>query len=175
MTGLNYMIVLTIFMSCSISQGNSYEAATILEEVGAVFHPIGRLITSQDRLFVHIAIPRPNRLSIPGRIVLEKDCGMPDSLTRDAQLVNYMRKMCLEFYTAMTIYNKTAESVIANIDSRLLDINASLGSIPKTTETGKTRRRRFISGLIGNRRCRFRNVNTHEQTDRFINGKHKRR
>ena len=90
MAGLSYMIVITIVMSCSISQGNSYEAATILEEVGAVFHPIGRLITSQDRLFVHITIPRPNRLSIPGRINLESDCGMPDSLKRDMQLISYM-------------------------------------------------------------------------------------
>ena len=62
------MIVATILMSYSISQGTAYEAATILEEVGAVFHPIGRLITSQDRLFVHIAIPSnytpPTRLKV---------------------------------------------------------------------------------------------------------------
>ena len=142
------MIVVTILLYDSISHSKAYEAATILEEVGAVFHPIGRLITSQDRLFVHIAIPRPSTLAIPGRIILENNCGLPDSLKRDAELLNYMRKMCLEFYTAMTVYNKTAESVIERIDDRLLDINASIGTIPKADDQGKTRRKRFISGLI---------------------------
>ena len=106
MAGFTHVAELVIIMLCTISQGYSYEPAIILEEVGVVFHPIGRLITSQDRLFVHIAIPRPTYLSIPGHINIEADCGMPASLKRDQDLITYMRSICLEFYTALTVYNK---------------------------------------------------------------------
>ena len=149
MAGFTYVAAAVIIMSCKISQGYSYEPAIILEEVGAVFHPIGRLITSQDRLFVHIAIPRPTYLSIPSRINLETDCGMPNSLKCDQDLITYMRNICLEFYTAMTIYNKMAESIIQNIDGKLKDINASLESIPKRTENKNGHKKQFVTGVNG--------------------------
>ena len=149
MAGFTYIALAVVIISCTISQGTSYEPATILEEVGAVFHPIGRLITSQDRSFVHIAIPRPTYLSIAGRIDFETDCGMPNSLKRDQDLFTYMRNICLEFYTAMTIYNKMAESILHNIDGKLKDINASLESIPKRTESENGRPKWFVTGVIG--------------------------
>ena len=149
MAGFTYITAVVVIMLCTISQGYSYEPAIILEELGAVFHPIGRLITSQDRLFVHIAIPRPTYLSVPGRINIKTDCGMPPSLKRDRELMTYMRSICLEFYTAMTIYNKTAESLIINIDGKLKDINSSLESIPKKTDAKQSRKKRFITGVIG--------------------------
>jgi hypothetical protein len=149
MAGFTYITAVVVIMLCTISQGYSYEPAIILEELGAVFHPIGRLITSQDRLFVHIAIPRPTYLSVPGRINIKTDCGMPPSLKRDRELMTDMRSICLEFYTAMTIYNKTAESLIINIDGKLKDINSSLESIPKKTDARQYRKKRFITGVIG--------------------------
>ena len=145
MAGFTYILVAVIIMSCSISQGNSYEPATILEEVGALFHPIGRLITSQDKLFVHIAIPRSTHLNIPGRITLETDCGMPNGLKRDEDLILYMRNMCMEFYNAIMVYNTTATSITHNINNKLEDINIALESIPKMTEANK----RVITAVIG--------------------------
>jgi hypothetical protein len=138
--------------TCGISHKKTYEPAIILEEVGAVYHPIGKLITSQDRLFIHIAIPRPTHWTIPGRMSLETDCGLPGDLTLDRAMILYMRDMCMEFYNAIMIYNTTATLINDNIDNKLVDINVSLDSITKIDHTisiHKKSPKRFITAVIG--------------------------
>ena len=58
----------------STIEGKTYEPAIMLEEVGVVFHPIGRLITSQDRLFIHIAIQRTTHQTVPGHLSIQTEC-----------------------------------------------------------------------------------------------------
>jgi CheY-specific phosphatase CheX len=49
----------------------------------------------------------------------------------------------------MVVYNATAESIIHNINDKLLDINVSLESIPKRTKNPKGCQKCFITGIVG--------------------------
>jgi hypothetical protein len=127
----------------------TYEPAIILEEVGVVFHPIGRLITSQDRLFIHIAITRPTHQTIPAYLSIHTECNPQIDNDQDESMRQHLRSICMEFYNAVMIYNDTTNAITGLIDDKLEDINISLESLPKMEHRTSKRPKRFVTAVIG--------------------------